>query len=179
MRPLVGLFVGGAGARMGGVAKGLLAHPDGATLLDRWLSLFASQALTFTLVGAHSAYPRHLPMLADDPPGIGPLGGLRALCRAAPAVVALACDMPFVTEALLATLVASSGTVVPRRGGRWEPLFARYESARAMPLIDARIAARTYALQGLCDDLKAQPLALDVPSALDDWDAPEDVSRPR
>src|SRR3954471_21517880 len=103
----IGLFVGGAGKRMGGVAKGLLLAPDGReTLVARLVRLCGAVAphASLYLVGEASAYAElGLQVVADEPPGIGPLGGLSGLLLRAQrdgsrAALALACDLPFLDE---------------------------------------------------------------------------------
>lgn len=95
---------------MGGVAKGLLPAPDtGEPLVVRLRHKAESLGLRCVLVGQAPAYAGlGLPMLADEPPGIGPLGGLRALLAAAAGapVLALACDLPFVSRELIGRLAA-------------------------------------------------------------------------
>ena len=67
------------------------------------------------------------------------LGIVTALERAAPrAVVAVACDMPFVAPELLARLARGPEAVV-RAGGRLEPFPARHEAA-ALPALRAALA---------------------------------------
>ena len=96
-RTALGVFVGGRSSRMGGQPKGLLSVPGG----DEPLVLHALRAGVHAglsaawLVGdlaaydapvhvAQAAWPRYLlGRLTDDPPGVGPLGGLRALLAAA------------------------------------------------------------------------------------------------
>ena len=170
---------------MGGVAKGLLRAPSGETLLARWQRLFAELGVPCVLVGRHEAYrAAELESIADDPPGVGPLGGLIALLARAGtgSVVAVACDMPFVSRELLAKLLefpAGAPVVAPRSGGRWEPLFARYAASHALPIAQRRAAAGRHSLQGLIDELGAEVLPLDANeiAELRDWDRPEDQSK--
>ena len=183
--PLAGVFVGGAGKRMGGVAKGLLVAPSGETLVARWQSLLARVGTDVVLVGARGEYAHlGLPMLDDDPPGVGPLGGLAALLGRAGArpALAVACDMPFVGEALLRRPLAAPPApgVAPRRDGRWEPLLARYDAARVLPVVRAHLAQGRHALQGALDAAGAVELALVLGelAELRDWDTPEDVREP-
>src|SRR5262249_45828627 len=111
---LCGIFVGGAGSRMGGVPKGLLpSGPQGPNLVER-LSAQLRAALNspeLVLVGARPEYDAlGLEVIADTITGIGPLGGLEALLTSAQQrnlshVLALACDMPYVNAPLLTRLV--------------------------------------------------------------------------
>jgi len=187
-----GIFVGGRGRRMGGAAKGLLDAGGGETILARWRRLFADLGVAPVLVGAHEAYASSgLEIVADDPSAEGPLAGLLALLAhaersGAAAVIAVACDMPRVSPALLRRLAeARSETAAPdapivaaRRDGRWEPFFARYDAARVLPVARARAARGELALQGLLDACGAAPLALTDSEAAElcDWDTSEDVA---
>jgi molybdopterin-guanine dinucleotide biosynthesis protein A len=183
---LAGIFVGGGGTRMGGVAKGLLHAPGGGTLLDRWLALLEEASIRIVLVGHHPAYAAYaaehaLSVVGDAPAGIGPLGGLVPLLERADSarVLALACDMPFVSASLVERLVAApdAAVVAPRRDGRWEPLCARYDPARVLPVAHQRIAAGRHALGGLIDAAGGVELSLEPGEEreLEDWDRPADL----
>ena len=181
---LAGIFVGGQSTRMEGRPKGLLLAKSGETLVERWRTMFAALAIEVVLVGRHDAYAGvGLEQLADDPPGIGPLGGLIALLSRAGGgdVIAVACDMPFVSGALLEKLAAwapGAPAVAPRSEGRWEPLFARYSARGALVCARERAARREHSLQGLLDELSAEPLPLraDEIAQLRDWDTPADLT---
>ena len=55
-------------------------------------------------------------------------------------VVAVACDLPFVTAELLAELAARTGSVVvPEAGGQLHPLLARWEPA-LLPQLESALA---------------------------------------
>jgi molybdopterin-guanine dinucleotide biosynthesis protein A len=181
--PLAGVFVGGAATRMGGAPKGLLRLPGGETLVQRWRALLEAEGARVVLVGAGDAYRSlGLEILEDDPPGIGPIGGLVSLLHRAEGGVgiAVACDMPFVTSALLGRLLAAAPApvVAPRREGRWEPLFARYDSARVLPLARAHVAGGRRALHDLlyASGAVELPLTVDEAAQLRDWDSPADVT---
>ncbi len=180
-----GIFVGGGGTRMGGVAKGLLRGPDGLPLVVRAARLLESVGCSVVLVGEHPAYREvGLPMLPDvTKEGAGPLGGLVALLGAgagdAP-VLALACDMPHVSANLLRRLLEEApgaAALAPRREGRWEPLCARYRPSAALALGKRRLAEGALALQGLLDALGATelPISREEADELCDWDSPEDI----
>lgn len=75
--------------------------------------------------------PTGVPVLYDDLPDAGPLGGIAALLGkiTAPHLLVLAVDMPAMTAKLLREIAArreSSRGVAPRLGGKWEPLAAVY-----------------------------------------------------
>jgi len=185
MIALAGIFVGGSGTRMGGCAKGLLRAPDGKALVERTSTILRDLGARAVLVGRAEAYERlRLEVVADEPPGIGPLGGLVALLRRAGSspVLALACDMPFVSRALLGRLLATAPgapIVAPRRQGRWEPLCARYDAPRVLPLAAERARSVRHSLQSLLDASGAAEMPLSPREAEDlrDWDSPEDMER--
>lgn len=187
---VIGLFVGGQGKRLGGVEKGNLTF-DGAKLLGRLLATCreALPGSPVVLVGQAHAYAEHgLLALADEPAGIGPLGGLRALLRHAETVgaevaLALACDLPHLEAALVRRLASESPAaafVAPRDGTLWYTLVARY-GVDALPAVEATIAAGERALQRVVQKLGGRAVELSVNATehaeLRDWDTPEDVAR--
>ena len=182
---IAGVFVGGAGRRMGGCAKGMLEAPGGGTLVERAVAVLRAAGVAHVLlVGRHDGYDAlGLEMIDDESGGIGPLGGLAALLRrAGPSrALALACDMPFVSAALVARLLSArvAPVVAPRRDGHWEPLCARYDAARVLPAALRRIAAGAHALQPLLIECGAVALPLDPreEDELRDWDTPEDARK--
>ncbi|MGC4089971.1 MAG: molybdenum cofactor guanylyltransferase [Polyangiaceae bacterium] len=183
----IGIFVGGRGRRMGGADKGLLPLPEGGTVLARLVGQCRT-ALPHSpihLIGDARAYADfNLPALTDEPPGIGPLGGLIALLRHSgthSSAIVLACDMPYVSAALLARLAneaPDAAALAPRRDGHWEPLCARYGTS-LLTLAEDAVAAQRLSLQHLFEHLgeKAQPLTLspEEERQLFDWDTPEDI----
>jgi molybdopterin-guanine dinucleotide biosynthesis protein A len=184
---LLAIFVGGASSRMGGTPKGLLSAPSGEPIATRWATLGRALGMAPILVGEAAAYAHlALPSIADEGAHAGPLGGLvAALAHAGTEpVFAVACDMPHVTEALLARLAAAHAAapvVAARRDDRWEPFFARYDAARVLPLARERLARGALGLQGLLDAAGATALALSPAeeALLADWDAPSDITARR
>jgi molybdopterin-guanine dinucleotide biosynthesis protein A len=182
-----GIFVGGAASRMGGRPKGLLPSPEGAPIVDRLAAILASLGLGVVLVGDAGPYERlGLERIADEPVGIGPLGGLVALLRRAGSsrALALACDMPFVSREIVERLCvtpAAAPILAPVRRGRWEPLCARYDAARVLPLAISQADAGVHSLQRLLVRAGAAPMPLSEreESELDDWDSPEDLGARR
>ena len=191
MRLRVGLFVGGRGRRMGGVAKGLLTH-EGQSLLERLVTSCRSVApdVPIFLVGDAAAYATFgLENLADQPSGIGPLGGLHALLDSADksgddAVVALACDLPYVTRDWLQRLFEESPgalALAPFAEERWYPLCARY-SVGALSAVRATLGESRHSLQRVFAQLgegaRAMALSETELAQLNDWDTPEDRTKP-
>jgi molybdopterin-guanine dinucleotide biosynthesis protein A len=68
--------------------------------------------------------------------------------------------------------------LAPRRDGRWEPLCARYDAPRVLPVAERRARAGLHALQGLLDEVGAADmrLAAEEEPDLRDWDTPGDVA---
>jgi len=189
---LVGIFVGGQARRMGGVPKGLLRSPSGEPLVTRLaqLALETLDAPRVVLVGGAGPYlALGLENLDDDPPGIGPLGGLVALLAHAERAdtryaVALATDLPYLEAPLLERLVAhapAAAAVAARPDGIWQPLCARYAPTEALSAARTCISRGNHALHAVLDALgpRAAELVLspqEIPQ-LRDWDTPDDVGR--
>ncbi len=188
----IGLFVGGAGKRMGGVPKGLLPVPDGSeTLIARLVRLCAAVApdAHVYLVGQASAYGAlRLPAVQDQPSGVGPIGGLCGLLLQAQqsgsqAVLALACDLPFIDEPVLRALCAplTSAARVPFVDAFYQPLSAAYAPAATLAAIERSLSlgkhALLYVLQILGSEVERLELGPEQAHTLRDWDTPEDVQR--
>ncbi len=181
-----GILIGGRATRMGRV-KGLIEIKSGTTILDHLVAITRQVGLTPVLLGAcretEARYPE-LPRLDDAAPGVGPIGGLLALLRAAeqagsPSVILLGCDLPHLTVKILDQLLAAppAPLVAARKDGRWQPLCARYEVAACLPVVERLVRDGRHALQAVCDAARAAelPLSTEDHAALVDWDSPEDV----
>jgi molybdopterin-guanine dinucleotide biosynthesis protein A len=191
-RTTIGIFVGGQGTRMGGVAKGLLHAPDSAeTLIERLVRQCAraAPAAALFLVGRATPYRAlGLPHLNDDPVGVGPIGGLRALLLRASAdeselALALACDLPFLDASVISSLLlpTSGAARVPFVEGRLQPLAAAYAPAATLNAVDRSLAVGKHALMHVLDQLGTALERLEFADehahALRDWDTPEDMQR--
>lgn len=187
---VLGLFVGGRGVRMGGAAKGLLPAPDGGTLIERLLARAQEGApgIPVVLVGRSEAYAHlGLPTLGDEPSGVGPLGGLRALLLRARTegkdyALALSCDLPFISATLIRRLLHEAPLALglaPRDGALWSPLTARY-AVRSLAAVDAALASGEHSLQRvfarLGPDAHELVLSDSARSELRDWDSPADMN---
>jgi molybdopterin-guanine dinucleotide biosynthesis protein A len=172
---------------MGGAPKGLLLAPGSSeTLIERLARIGHDAGLEPVLVGALSAQlDSTLPRIPDREPRVGPLSGLASFLDHAgrEPCIAVACDMPFVSTALLRRLELEgpdAAILAPRdpATGKWEPLCARYCPQRVAPILTRVIAAGARSFQDLFRNLSVVELALSdlERRELRDWDTPDDIT---
>ncbi|SHK70030.1 molybdenum cofactor guanylyltransferase [Rhodothermus profundi] len=125
--------------------------------------------------------PPAVPRLLDPVPDAGPLAGLVAGLRTArtPWLLALACDLPFLTKEALQPLLeartADVTAVVPiTSDGYRQPLCALYHVAAVRPVAEAQLTAGCYALQTLLDRLRLAILSL-PDASLRNVNVPDDL----
>jgi molybdenum cofactor guanylyltransferase len=133
-RVTAAVLAGGRATRLGGAVKPLLPlSSPGDTPLARIL-MMARGRFPRCLVIAPDPAPfaaHEVTVVPDRVPGLGPLAGIEAALTAAgtPLVLVLAGDMPSISGDLVDWMVQrarSDRPLVPRRGGRPEPLHAIY-----------------------------------------------------
>jgi molybdopterin-guanine dinucleotide biosynthesis protein A len=133
------ILAGGHARRLGGLNKaGLILQPGGASVLDRQLARLR-RVVDRTIIIANDAERfggSGVPVIPDMMPDGGALGALYTAVHAAGTewTLVVACDMPFVSERLLAHLVSVGGSVdiaVPRTTRGYEPLCATYSRRSA------------------------------------------------
>jgi molybdopterin-guanine dinucleotide biosynthesis protein A len=136
------ILAGGHARRLGGLNKaGLSLHPGGASVLDRQLARLR-RVVDRTIIIANDAdrfSGTGVPVIPDIVPGGGALGALYTAVHAAGTewTLVVACDMPFVSEPLLAHLVSvgtSFDIAIPRTARGYEPLCATYSRRSAVEL---------------------------------------------
>ncbi|HVF59446.1 MAG TPA: molybdenum cofactor guanylyltransferase [Thermoanaerobaculia bacterium] len=151
----VGVVLAGGASRRLGEDKALLAA-GGESLAARAVRKLRERYDEVTVADGGRGLVPGVPSLPDGP-GRGPMAGLLGAAAAYPerALMVLACDLPEVPEVLLTALVIASGGeadwVVPRWGGRLEPLCAIYQPA-ALAALTRRAAAGRFALHELADE---------------------------
>ena len=160
------ILAGGRARRLGGADKASLRIGD-ARIIDRQLAALSAVADDIRIVA--NDRDRYaglgLRVIRDAIPDQGPLGGLyTALLDAShDRVLVLACDLPFITAALLERLVAESGTgqeidaVVPRSARGLEPLCALYMT-RSAAAARVRIERGDLKVAGWLADLRVREL---------------------
>lgn len=166
--PTAAILAGGRATRFGGRDKGALVV-GGRSILERQLAELSWITDDILVVGPQMGtgiflvekYPRPLfRVVPDRTPGCGPLGGLDAALAAArdDAVVIVACDMPFVTHALLEHLVrltVDADAVVPRTEHGYHPLCAAYTRA-CQAAVARRLADGRLKMTDLLEDLRVR-----------------------
>lgn len=178
---------------MGGVPKGLLRAPGSdASLVERLIVELRAGVpdAEVVLVGAAAPYGAlGLEVVADEPPGIGPLGGLAGLLSRARRqdlryAMALACDLPRLGREVLARLAVEApdaGVVLVRQGEVRNPLIARFEVERASHAVERVVQQGRRSLQAVLNalepDVTVLALSPEDEARLEDWDTPSEVRR--
>lgn len=167
------ILAGGRATRFGGRDKGALPVA-GRSIRDRQLAVLHAVADDVVIVGGPDPRvpgARHVPDLAT---ACGPLGGLyTALLEAAhDRTFVVACDMPFVSAALAAFLLASIGdadAAVPRTARGLHPLCAAY-ARTAVDAVAARLRTGRLKMIDLYDDLRVHVVEADALGTFGDPD---------
>ena len=184
--PLFGLVLaGGASRRMGHDKAALALHGQPQLLWARELLLRHCTQVFVSIRAGQQDDPlrRGLPTLIDSHDGAGPIAGIAAAQAAYPdcAWLVLACDLPFVDDAVISRLVSRRDgrpvvAYASSHDGLPEPLCAIYEPASrtgVMAAIDSgRNCPRKFIL-GTGVGLLEQP----DPAALDNVNTPDELQR--
>jgi molybdopterin-guanine dinucleotide biosynthesis protein A len=166
------ILAGGQATRLGGRDKSRLAV-GAIPILARQLDLLRCMTSHVMIVTSQGRPCREasVRVVEDRIPGAGALGGLYTALMDATTdcVFVLACDMPFVGEALVTRLVegaARAEAVVPRDASGRHPLCACYQRSVAARL-RARLDAGRVRVQDALDDLRVDEVGPAELAALD------------
>lgn len=162
------IIAGGKGRRMGGVIKALI-EVDGQRIIDRQLGVLRPLVASLCIVADDGApfSEVELPVIPDRVADSGPIGGIAAALEwsQTPWVLAVASDMPHLSEPTISVLLAACGEAVDDSVDivcvDRQPLCAVY-STRCLPLLDRRLEARELRASGL---LRADELRIHVVDA--------------
>jgi molybdopterin-guanine dinucleotide biosynthesis protein A len=180
------ILAGGRARRLDGADKASLLV-GGVRIVERQLAALAGVAADVRIVVNDPARYRDLgiPLVSDVIAGAGALGGIyTALLHARhDRVLVLACDLPFVSAALLERLAAESrnaggiDAVVPRSRRGLEPLCAIYRKGCA-GVIQEHIARGELRMTALLAALAVRQLGHDALAPYDDGALFENVNTP-
>lgn len=187
---VVAVLAGGASVRMG--MDKAAVDVGGESLLMHVCRAVEEAGLPVCVIGRPPDDPALVKLggavaVADEVPGLGPIGGLLTALRSAPENVDLlltACDLPLVEPAQftwLANFASAQGTsaadgIVPLWKGRPEPLFALYRRS-IIPMVERHIAMRRYGMQDLVQAGAFIKVSLppEHMAAIRDVDTPEEL----
>lgn len=181
MKALGAIIAGGASVRFG--SPKALAEVGGVRVIDRVARALGAAHIPDNHIvaivnDAAIATSIVLPHRPDVIPGAGALGGVHAALlwareRDLPGILAVGCDMPFLSPALLAHLLAETvGTedvVIPESEGRrgMEPLCAAYRTTCVEP-IERALASGDARMIGFHDSVSIRRVPLETVRAFGD-----------
>lgn len=181
--PIGAVLAGGAGRRIGGGKAVVELH--GRPLLSYPVSAMKGALPEVVVVAKPGTELPELPGVAvwtePDEPRHPLTGIVHALQRAGNRpVIVVAGDLPFVSAPLLARLASEDAhgalAVVPRAGGRLQPLLARYEPAAREPLAATlRAPGQLGSLREAVAALDPRVLAIDDERPFFNVNVPEDL----
>ena len=166
------ILAGGESTRMGR-NKALLEF-GGQPLILRIAALLSSVVAQPTVIAPLEKFRGFgLPMIADDYPGFGPLGGIATALRATNKDwnLIVGCDLPFLTREWLAYLIqraslSRADVVLPHSEGGAEPLCAAYRN-RCLPSITAALQRGTKKVTDGLADLYVENIAFEEAKPFD------------
>src|SRR3984885_8265815 len=155
------VLAGGRSSRMGR-EKGVL-NVGGVPLIVRTARLVESVVGSATVVGETAGIRAlGLDTVADDWPGVGPLGGIATALRVsrAPWSLVVACDLPYLTKAWLEYLVSralasDADAVIAMNASGAEPLCAAY-CASAEPAIRSAVSLGNLKVRSMLENLRGE-----------------------
>jgi molybdopterin-guanine dinucleotide biosynthesis protein A len=131
-----------------------------------------------------------LPMVGDVYPDGGSLGGIYSglAAVAGDAALCVACDMPFLSSALLGYLAAQAAdadVVIPEAAGELQPLHAIYGKA-CLPAMERRLRAGQLKITGFFDEVRVRQIPAESVARFEapelafmNLNTPEDLARAR
>ncbi len=166
------IIAGGPASRLGGRDKSSLPVGD-RSILDRQLAVLRPLTDRILVVANHPGRFRSagLPVVGDVFPGAGALGGIYTALSSATTdyVIAVACDMPFLSGRFLEHLAKTAQDVdlaIPRSVDAYQPMCAAY-SRRCLEPIRRRIADGTLRIQDLMTEVRTREIGPEELAAYD------------
>lgn len=158
------ILAGGVSSRM--KRDKALLEIGGAPLFVRTARLIESVVVAPSVIGDPAKYKSFaLPVIADDWPGAGPLGGIATALRVSDASwnLVVACDLPYLTSDWLRFLVAravasAADAVLPLNAKGAEPLCAMYHK-RSEPAIRAALESGIRKVTDALQNIRVETIA--------------------
>lgn len=155
---------------------------DGVPLWQRQLATLRALAPDELLISGRLDGPyadAGVPIIADDVPGLGPLGGLATILRRMKCerLLLLAVDLPAMTFTFLESLLPANG-VVPFLDDHFEPLAAIYPR-RVLPLAERCLADSDHSMQHFIRQCVAEGLLTPQPLRAEDRPFFRNANTPR
>jgi molybdopterin-guanine dinucleotide biosynthesis protein A len=183
---VTGLVLAGGRSRRFGADKA--RHPvAGRPMIERVYAAVAPlvEAVLVSVAASGADYGLPAAHLPDAFPGAGPLAGLHAglTVAATPWVLAVPCDVPFITTASLERLVSRRGAGVDAvvacgPDGRLQPLCGCY-AVRTLPTLTAALAGGQHTVRAWLHRLKAVEVVTLPAAVLANINHPDDLGRRR
>jgi len=158
------ILAGGKSSRMG-TDKGL-QELCGKPLINYAIQVLSRLCNTIIISSSSDAYQSFgLKIVADEFPGIGPMGGIYSALKQSKTEknLILSCDLPFVTEELLSFILENSKefmVAVPYEGNKhYEPLCGFY-NRKVLNNMEKFILSGNYKLPDLFDTININRLTV-------------------
>ncbi len=165
------ILAGGQARRLGGVNKADL-RIGGRRIVERQLEALRQAAdPVFIVSGNHREFDDlGIGVVADLVDGAGSLGGIYTALSSSPRdrTIIVACDMPYLTAALMQLLVRASDAdvVIPRSEKGLQPLCAVW-SARALEPIRRRVHDKKLKVLSVLEELRVEEIGPEVLASCD------------
>ncbi len=168
----IAIQAGGRSSRMG--RDKALVQLDGKPLIEHVLqrSRDLGDEVLITTNHPESLAYLDIRMVSDRVPGAGALNGLETALRAAQGehVLLLACDAPFVNHRLLEHLLLQreqGDVIIPKPGGRYEPLQALYQVSSCLPAVEQALRSGEKRMISFFPSVRVHPIEDETINLLD------------
>lgn len=159
------ILAGGKSSRMGAEKGVQLLH--GEALISYSIKALSGLCDTILISSDSDTYNNFgFQVVADQFPGIGPMGGIYSCLKQSTSEVnlVLSCDLPFVTGELFSYILSNSqgyDVAIPWLGGRhYEPLCGFYHLS-TMRMIEKYILSGNYKLPDMFENININKLIID------------------
>ncbi|WP_035186570.1 molybdenum cofactor guanylyltransferase [Alteribacter aurantiacus] len=162
MREVTGVILAGGKSSRMGTNKALLTV-GGIPTIERVKDILISTCSQTVVVGNQEDLYRFLNVsfIKDHHSGKGPLAGIHAGLKWSTTDwnLVVACDMPLMNEEVVLGLIdqsnASSDVIIPRAGGRDQPLLALYRKS-SLPIMEQALEENRLSLKHVLSHLKVK-----------------------